>query len=160
MDNIYMQKEFETGLATMCLERGREESVLLFFPRTFWQLSQCLRCREQTSKGSQDKETTNSEDTEACYHPIPKLSVLICDVWLTHSLSASSVSSSVSPLPYGKCLSLAIWPLDSGQIDSQSSRGVCVDVRHPLVDRQMSRIWLNTVDTEFLDLAQDNVAKS
>lgn len=80
VDNIYMQKEFETGLATMCLERGRGESVLLFFPHTFWQLSQCLRCREQTSKGSQDDETTNSEDTEACYHPIPKLSVLICDV--------------------------------------------------------------------------------
>lgn len=31
VDNIYMQEEFETGLATMCLERGREEALLLFF---------------------------------------------------------------------------------------------------------------------------------
>lgn len=71
--------------------------------------------------------------------------------------SASSVSSSVSPVPYGKCVPLAIWSLYSGQIASPV--GVCVDVRHPLVDRQMSRIWLDTVDTELLDSVRDNVTK-
>lgn len=78
---------FETGSATMCLERGRGRG-LCFFSSTFWQLSQSPRCHDQTSKRSQDEETTNSEDTEArtaCYHPIPNLSVLVSDVSLTHS---------------------------------------------------------------------------
>lgn len=155
VDNIYMQREFETGLATMCLERGREDS---FFPSKFWQLSQCLRCHEQTSKGSQDEETTNSEDTEACYHPVPKLSVLICDVWLAHSSFSLVCLGFCRSSCSQKCLPLASWPLDSGQIASLF--GVCVVVRHPLVVRQMSRMWLDTVGIEWLDHVSNKAEKS
>lgn len=156
-----MQKEFETGLATMCLERGREGGVCassFFFHVNFGSCPSASGVVSKHQRGAR----TRRRQTPKTLRPVIiqfqsfQFSSVTSD-WLI-PLSASSVSSSVSPLPYGKRLPLAIWPLDSGQIASPV--GVCVDVRHPLVDRQMSRIWLNTVDTEFLDFVQGNVAKS
>lgn len=155
-DNIYMQKEFETGLATMCLERGREDSF--FFPHQV-HFGSCPSASGVTSKHQRGARTRRRQ-TPKTQRPVIirfqsfRFSSVTSD-WLI-PFSALSDSPSVSPLPHGKCLPLASWP------DSQIAGVVCLCQAPPcgqanVQNVRLSRECLNRVGMEWLDLVQEKL---
>lgn len=95
---------------------GERQRVDLF-PSKLWQLFKCPRCHDQASKRHTSEETTHSEDTEAAQES--------SDVSLN---DPSALQSSSGSLPASALL------LPTGHL-GQSRRGVCGDVRHPLLVR-------------------------